>query len=74
MEHKSTWRSIFSEPLHFNCSVVVPNHSFIAFNYQIYKLLVLNFYLIYKFVHGIIMFRGFSNEMKNVKNVFFFSL
>ena len=30
----------------FKRSVVVPNHIFIALNYQIYKLLVLKFYLI----------------------------
>ena len=46
MKHKSTWHPIFLEPLHFKCSVVLPNHIFIAFNYQIYKLLVLKFYLI----------------------------
>ena len=46
MKYKSTWRPIFSEPLHFKRLVVVPNHIFIAFNYQIYKLLVLNVYLI----------------------------
>ena len=40
MKHKSTWRPIFSEPHYFKRSVVLPNHIFIAFNYQIYKLLV----------------------------------
>ena len=45
MKQRSTWRPIFSESLHFKRSVVLPNHIFIAFNYQIYKLLVLKFYL-----------------------------
>ena len=59
--------------LHFKRSVVVPNHIFIAFNYQIYKLIVLKFYLTYIFSRNN-NFRGFSNKMKNVKNLLFFSL
>ena len=62
---KSNMVSNFSETLHFRDSAVIPNHIFIAFNYQIYKFLVLNFYLIC-FFHEIIIFRCFSNEMKMV--------
>ena len=40
---------------------------FYCFNYQIYKILVLNFYLIF-YSHEIIIFRWFSNEMKKMKN------
>jgi hypothetical protein len=43
---------------------------FYCFNYQIYKILVLNFYLIF-FSQEIIIFRWFSNEMKKMKNCFF---
>jgi hypothetical protein len=43
---------------------------FYCFNYQIYKILILYFYLIF-FSHEIIIFRWFSNEMKKVRNRFF---
>ena len=73
LTHKSTWRPIFSKRLHFGRSVVVPNHSFNTYNYQINKVLVFKFYLIF-FFHEIINFMCFSNEMKKVKNRFFFTL
>jgi hypothetical protein len=45
LTHKSRWRPIFSQRLHFERSVVVPNHIFNAYNYQINKVLVFKFYL-----------------------------
>jgi hypothetical protein len=47
LTHKSRWRPIFSQRLHFERSVVVPNHIVNAYNYQINKVLVFKFYLIY---------------------------
>jgi hypothetical protein len=64
LTHKSRWRPIFSKRLHFGRSVVVPNHIFNAYNYQINKVLVLSDIFFY---HEIINFRCFSNEMKKVK-------
>jgi hypothetical protein len=37
LTHKSRWRPIFSQRLHFGRSVVVFNHIFNAYNYQINK-------------------------------------
>jgi len=42
MKHKSAWRPIFSEPLHFKRLVVLPNHIFIAFNYHWQKIIMLS--------------------------------
>jgi hypothetical protein len=66
--HISTWWPIFSEALHFGHSVVVPNHICIAFNYQIYKFLVLNFYLIC-FFHEIIILGGFLMKWKRWQKI-----
>jgi hypothetical protein len=66
--HISTWCPIFSEALHFGHSVVVPNHICIAFNYQIYKFLVLNFYLIC-FFHEIIILGGFLMKWKRWQKI-----
>jgi hypothetical protein len=66
--HKSTswtWRPIFSKPLR-TLSSGTKLYCY-CFNYQLYKILILNFYLIF-FSHEIIIFRWFSNEMKKVKN------
>ena len=52
LTHKSRWRPIFSKRLHFGRSVVlvVPNHIFNAYNYQINKVLVFKFYLWHKII------------------------
>jgi hypothetical protein len=70
LTHKSRWHPIFSQWLHFGRSVVVPNHIFNAYNYQINKVLVFKFYLIY-FLSRNNKFRCFSNEMKKVKILVF---
>jgi hypothetical protein len=63
-------KSIFSKRLHFG-RLVVPNHIFNAYNYQIDSSSFQVFSDIY-FFHKIINFRCFFNEMKKVKNQVFF--